>query len=235
MKNNPFDIADLIVKKFRGNLTEEESTALSNWRDDDLRNKLFLEDLEKKSAQGIDTSVFNQFDTARGWESVLKKQQRGTTVFMWRSIAAVLAVLISITIYFLVYQFNDGTERIVESKDAKYKNDVLPAILGAKVIRADGSEIKVEDNILFSADGHMNNSSTEAIGSEAQLLTKLNTLVVPAANYINLTLADGTKVWVNANSRLNFPSKFVGNERRVTLLEGKLILKWPKMLIGHFM
>lgn len=228
MKNSPFDIAKLIIKKFRGNLTEEEDIALSNWRDDDLRNKFFLEDLEKKSTEGIDTSVFNKFGEERAWESVLKKQQRGTTLFMWRSIAAVFVVLISITTYFLVYQLDHGSDRIVESKDAKYKNDVLPAILGAKVIRADGSEIKVEDNILFSADGQMNNSSTEAMANEEQLLTKLNTLVVPAANYINLTLADGTKVWINANSRLEFPSKFVGNERRVSLLEGEAYFEVAK-------
>lgn len=228
MKNSPFDIVELIIKKFRGNLTQEEGIALSNWRDDDLRNKLFLEDLDKKTTQGIDTSVFNQFDTERAWKSVLKKQQKRTTIFMWRSIAAVLAILISITAYFLIYPFSHNADRIVESKDLKYKNDVLPAIVGAKVIRADGSEIKVENNIRFSADGYMNNSSVEAIANEAQLLTKLNTLVVPAANYINLTLADGTKVWVNANSRLDFPSKFEGNERRVVLLEGEAYFEVAK-------
>lgn len=227
MKNSPFNIAKLIVKKFRSNLVEDEEIMLSNWRDDDLRNKLLLEDLERKSTEGIDTSVLNKFDEAAAWESVLKKQQRGTLLFMWKSIAAVLAVLISVTVYFLVYQSDHSSDRIVKSKDAKYKNDVLPAILGAKVIRADGSEIKVEDNILFSADGQMKNSSSETIANEEELLTRLNTLVVPAANYINLTLADGTKVWVNANSRLNFPSKFVGKERRV-VLEGEAYFEVAK-------
>lgn len=227
MKNSTVNIAKLIIKKFRGNLTEEEGNILSNWREGNLRNKFFLEDLEKKSTEGIDTSIFNKFDEAAAWELVLRKQQRGTRLFMWRSIAAVLAVLVSVTVYFVSYQFDNVSERIVSSKDAKYKNDVLPAILGAKVIRADGSEIKVADNILFSVDGHMSNSSDETIINEEELLTKLNTLVVPAANYINLTLADGTKVWVNANSRLNFPSKFVGKERRV-VLEGEAYFEVAK-------
>lgn len=227
MKNSTVNIAKLIIKKFRGHLTQDEGNVLSNWRDGDLRNKLFLEDLEQKSAEGIDSSILNKFDESAAWELVLRKQQRGTTLFMWRSIAAVLAVLVSITIYFVTYQFDNGSDRIVSSKDAKYKNDVLPAILGAKVIRADGSEIKVADNILFSVDGHMSNSSSETMINEEELLTKLNTLVVPAANYINLTLADGTKVWVNANSRLNFPSKFVGKERRV-VLEGEAYFEVAK-------
>jgi transmembrane sensor len=217
MKINPFYIAKLIFKKFRDGLTEEEETVLSNWTKDDSRNKTLFEDLRKRSAEGIDTSIFNRFDEEEAWKSILKRQKRTSTLFIWRSIAAVLAMVISVSVYFLVYQSDNSSQRIVESKNAKYKNDVLPAILGAKVIRADGSEIKVDDNIHFLADGRISTSSSNIIANEEELPSTLNTLVVPAANFISLTLGDGTKVWVNANSRLNFPSKFGEKERRVEL------------------
>jgi transmembrane sensor len=186
-----------------------------------------LADLEKRSAQGIDTSIFNRFDEEEAWKSILKRQKRTSTLFMWRSIAAVLAMIVSVSLYFLVYQSDSGSERIVESKNAKYKNDVLPAILGAKVIRADGSEIKVDDNIHFLADGGISTSSSNIIANEGELPSTLNTLVVPAANFISLTLGDGTKVWVNANSRLNFPSRFAEKERRVEL-EGEAYFEVAK-------
>jgi transmembrane sensor len=227
MKNNPFYIAKLILKKFRDGLTGEEETVLSNWTKGDSRNKTLLADLEKRSAQGIDTSIFNRFDEEEAWKSILKRQKRTSTLFMWRSIAAVLAMIVSVSLYFLVYQSDSGSERIVESKNAKYKNDVLPAILGAKVIRADGSEIKVDDNIHFLADGGISTSSSNIIANEGELPSTLNTLVVPAANFISLTLGDGTKVWVNANSRLNFPSRFAEKERRVEL-EGEAYFEVAK-------
>jgi transmembrane sensor len=42
-------------------------------------------------------------------------------------------------------------------------------------------------------------------------------LVTPAGGQYNLTLADGTKVWLNAASHLTFPSHFSGGARTVSL------------------
>ncbi len=44
-----------------------------------------------------------------------------------------------------------------------------------------------------------------------------NTLFVPAGQRVNLTLHDGTNVWLNAQTKLTYPSVFNGNERRVTI------------------
>lgn len=44
-----------------------------------------------------------------------------------------------------------------------------------------------------------------------------HTLVVPEGKDMKLTLADGTRVWLNANSRLTYPTAFTGEERRVEL------------------
>ncbi|UKJ09246.1 FecR family protein [Solitalea lacus] len=227
MKSSPFYIAKLLIKKFREDLTEEEGTLLSDWTDRDPRNKALLTDLKKRSSEGIDTSIFNSFDEQEAWKSILRRQKQTSTLTLWKSIAAVLAVLISLSFYFLVNQSDSSSERIVESKNVKYKNDVLPAIKGAKLIRTDGSEIKVEDNIHFLADGRISTSSSDIIADEEELPATQNTLVVPAANFISLTLGDGTKVWVNANSRLNFPSKFAANERRVEL-EGEAYFEVAK-------
>lgn len=46
---------------------------------------------------------------------------------------------------------------------------------------------------------------------------ELNTVHVPAGQHIELQLADGTKVWLNAKSDLFFPDHFDEHERRVKL------------------
>ena len=45
----------------------------------------------------------------------------------------------------------------------------------------------------------------------------MNTLVVPAGQRAQLTLQDGTSVWLNAQSTLTYPARFSGKMRRVTV------------------
>lgn len=51
-----------------------------------------------------------------------------------------------------------------------------------------------------------------------------HTVIVPRGGEYNLTLADGTNVWLNSDSKLKFPLHFVGNQRAV-YLEGEAFLK----------
>lgn len=43
------------------------------------------------------------------------------------------------------------------------------------------------------------------------------TLYVPAGQRIELTLSDGTEVWLNSQTRFTYPALFAGKERRVSL------------------
>jgi transmembrane sensor len=45
----------------------------------------------------------------------------------------------------------------------------------------------------------------------------LNTITIPRGGKYDITLPDGTKVWLNSSSSLIFPSAFTGSERKVTL------------------
>ncbi len=45
----------------------------------------------------------------------------------------------------------------------------------------------------------------------------MNKLVVPFGKRSNLILADGTKVWLNSGTEVDFPSKFTGQTREITV------------------
>lgn len=45
----------------------------------------------------------------------------------------------------------------------------------------------------------------------------MNIITVPAGQRVNLTLPDGTNVWLNARSEMRYPAAFTGGKREVTL------------------
>ncbi|MBN1414632.1 MAG: FecR family protein [Bacteroidales bacterium] len=58
-------------------------------------------------------------------------------------------------------------------------------------------------------------------------------LIVPSGEKSQLILADGTKVWVNSESRLTYPIRFKGRERKV-MLEGEAYFDVAKAKDSEF-
>jgi ferric-dicitrate binding protein FerR (iron transport regulator) len=58
----------------------------------------------------------------------------------------------------------------------------------------------------------------EVIPGKAGDPLKYNTLEAPKGGQYQITLVDGTKIWLNAASVLKYPSQFAGKERKVELV-----------------
>lgn len=98
------------------------------------------------------------------------------------------------------------------------EEDINPALLGAKIILANGEQKQVAEKLSLSESSNLFTTESQSQNLSARsVVTMLNTLVVPMANHFQLTLSDGTSIWVNANSELKFPTKFSESERKVYL------------------
>ena len=58
---------------------------------------------------------------------------------------------------------------------------------------------------------------TRALFTQSTGVQEFNTLYVPAGQRAQLTLHDGTQVWLNAQSTLTYPARFTGKRREVTV------------------
>jgi transmembrane sensor len=121
-----------------------------------------------------------------------------------------------------------------------FKNDVAPGGSKAVLTLGDGRQIvldsagkgevasqgktnivktdagKLAYNVGVSGDANAAASATDAtVGGKTTVL--YNTLSTPAGGAYQVTLADGTKVWLNALSKLQFPNAFIGTDRTVDL------------------
>lgn len=91
-------------------------------------------------------------------------------------------------------------------------------------VNADSFAVHVPDSIdavtITTADGHARHIKEEMALDKSTAATtsaQLMALSIPRGQDYHLTLADGTKVWLNAESRLEFPDRFNGNTREVRL------------------
>ena len=139
--------------------------------------------------------------------------------------AAIIIFVLSTGTYF----FLNRTSIQLVRRDEFFKNDVVQG--GNKTILTlkDGSKISLTDavngeiikqdgiSIIKAADGHLiynvKNSSARANKDLA-----FNTIETPRGGQYQINLPDGSKVWINAESSLRFPTYFSGSEFNVELI-----------------
>src|SRR5258708_37978261 len=63
--------------------------------------------------------------------------------------------------------------------------------------------------------GHQQSYSNSANTSPGHL--EYNTLTTPRGGQYQLTLPDGTNIWLNSASSVTYPTSFTGKDRRVTI------------------
>ena len=79
---------------------------------------------------------------------------------------------------------------------------------------------------ILTSDNRVKYSGKDSLaGQPAEV--KYNTLIVPRGGEFSLELADGTRVWLNAESRLRYPVVFMGEERKVEM-EGEVYFEVAK-------
>jgi len=105
------------------------------------------------------------------------------------------------------------------------KNDIMPGGQKALLTLSDGSQIILDSasNGLLSQQGgtkvikQANGQLKYAVNSLGNTETVYNTISTPVGGQYQLTLPDGSKVWLNASSSIHYPTAFLEKERRVII------------------
>jgi transmembrane sensor len=141
-----------------------------------------------------------------------------------RSVAA-LSLLLALGLSGYLFFTKEDAYPFLSSKADNQSNEarmVLPT--GREItLNRDNSSILLNDkNEQVIVNDSIIHLSRQPVLKEKEV--PMNEVVIPYGKRSELLLADGTKVWLNAGSRLAFPSKFTGKYRKV-YLEGEACFK----------
>jgi ferric-dicitrate binding protein FerR (iron transport regulator) len=117
------------------------------------------------------------------------------------------------------------------STEQKSLIQIYPGNSKATLTLGDGSQINLMDENLKVVQEYgvtIDNDSVSGLQyNQIDVMVEVpvyHTIVVPVTGEYSFTLSDGTKVWMNSDSELRFPTQFVGDKREI-FLKGEIYLE----------
>lgn len=225
-------LAGKISALWLGIATEEEREDVEKWEKEKTGRKELVEDLLDQEKFRENEMALNKFPVREAWAR-MEKRLRGTRrrwrlVLEWGTYAAVFAVLLGVG-YFLF------RERPLEVKVTKVAAPVFHSgVQGARLTLGNGRVVEVTrdnqfqlaemDGTLIRKDSLGVAYNPDASTGDTLVYNRMETLT--GMEY-TLALADGTLVYLNAETSLRYPVVFREGER-VVELEGEAYFEVAK-------
>lgn len=168
------------------------------------------------------------------WKKIAVSKQKKNTSRIWYSSVAAIAVIALILGGIGIFNHFDNHNQIDSIIAFSENNDPENKTGNIQLILAEKEKMDVDENarVQYSKNGevHINtrkvakqsyaNSAKESIKSTPVY----NQLIVPAAKRSYLELADGSKIWINANTRVIYPVTFSEKDRKI-YVDGEIYIE----------
>lgn len=129
------------------------------------------------------------------------------------AIAASVLIAISVSIWWS-HNWSQTKHQIVQ-------NDISPGGNKATLVFSNGEKINLSEEhtgiVVKDDDIYYSDGSTVSINEQPTEKINLLELRTPLKGTYQITLSDGTRVWLNAESTLKYPAQFSGSTREVHL------------------
>jgi len=214
MKN--IDAKTLLTKFQKGNCNPEEIEALSYWLHhyrSDIRPKFTETDLNN-----ISSELWTRIEQAI-------PEQKPMRVTLWPKIAIAAAVLLALFATMLIFRYKDTPEQKTAGVS---QNDIDPGKEKAFLILSNGKRVFLDEQSAaaieqpgVSISKKANGMLVYRISPEEPAGDAQNTLQTPNGGQYQVTLPDGTQVWLNAASSISYPLSFKGKKERIVSLSGE--------------
>jgi ferric-dicitrate binding protein FerR (iron transport regulator) len=218
-----YRISKLIVKEQLEDISAHEFDELKQWTKESDENEQVYLDIRSGKRRADRDSYVENLDKKTAWQNVEKGiglNKRSLPRRNWiLKFAAVISfgILIGSLAYLSNMDVFQGEQQVADFK-------IVPGSTKAVLQLHNGEYVNLEDNqtdslaningtTISNRDGKIEYLAHNT--TSAQLVPLMNTIKIPVGGEYQLTLSDGTKVWLNSESEIKYPVQFIGYKRRV--------------------
>ena len=217
-------IASLIFRNLQENLSESEQLELQEWLGRSQSNQQLYDKICDEKVINDKMNLYRKFNEDEAWNQIngkLGKKVAGSRFRLSKIIAYAAAVLLPICIVSYLFFFHNKT---TENKALS----ILPGKPTAVLTLANGEviDLSVEKKLDGLQDHKVNITNVDetlkySVIAEKKPITNeiaYNTLRTPKGGEYSIELTDGTKIWLNADTKLTYPVEFNGDVRQVNIV-----------------
>lgn len=228
MNNIDENIEQKILGDWRGELSDEESEELQRWLQESGEHRRMYREVRKIAEQAVWLRGYDKLDETEGLQKIgnrirLRQNRRLRIRWVKYAAAVLLPFFVCAAMYLLIYHPEEKLQETLLSFE-----NIRPGSRQAVLYLADGNQVDLkawQDTVI--RDG----KSARKIGFRENLLdyrekgpsaetteqVVYNKIVVPRGGEYRLILSDGTRVWLNAGTEMEYPVNFSAHLREVVL------------------
>ena len=218
---NDITIIRLILGHWAGKLSEPEKKELDNWLAQSEKHRVYFQKWCNDERQNELLSKIGCYDPGEGWQQVVRKRNMRRNRRWWLVAAASVAILFG---GLAVYRYSKIP---VSLPLASEETSIYPGKRMARLITPSGEAVLLDtlrqtDTQQMKLHNDQGRVVIQAACGDANGDQPVyHCLEVPRGGEFSFLLPDSTTVFLNAESRLRFPDRFVPGSERIVYLSGE--------------
>ena len=218
---NDITIIRLILGHWAGKLSEPEKKELDNWLAQSEKHRVYFQKWCNDERQNELLSKIGCYAPGEGWQQVVRKRNMRRNRRWWLVAAASVAILFG---GLAVYRYSKIP---VSLPLASEETSIYPGKRMARLITPSGEAVLLDtlrqtDTQQMKLHNDQGRVVIQAACGDANGDQPVyHCLEVPRGGEFSFLLPDSTTVFLNAESRLRFPDRFVPGSERIVYLSGE--------------
>lgn len=208
-------IVELISKYLNRTILVEEFDELKKWTSNSEENQAEFENVVSAYKSQIATEFFLKR------KPVQLKQKSEKRFLLGRSIAAIF--ILGFIVGFVLLMIRDPADEVSETNigNPVKKTILLEASENRLIVMENGKDVAIEtitQKGVKVTSNSLDYSKIELNDTLQQLNSTPTSIKIPKGKRFQLILSDGSKLWINSDTYVEYASVFNGNERRIKVI-----------------